>query len=199
MADPLVPVSDYHSAHGVYLDHEPVQRFQIGPSVAFQHDLATGLPEHYQFCDVLYCDPPWANGFDEFNRRAGVDDGRTYRQFMGAMAGALETVTQPAFIVTGRHALKMLPKPAQVVPIQLNQYASVAIVYNTEISSTPGTATELLRLLAQSYDSVGDFCCGYGRTLKAFHRQGKPFVGSDINAGCIGYIAMHAPDWRRDV
>jgi hypothetical protein len=199
MAEPLVPVSDYHSAHGAPIDYEPVHRTQIGPSIAFQHDLTTGVPEHYQFCDVLYCDPPWANGFEEFNRRAGVADGRTYRQFVDSLGRVVESATQPAFIVTGRHALKMLPKPAQVVPIQLNQYASVAIVYNTELSSTPGTATELLRMLAQQYDSVGDFCCGYGRTLKAFHRQGKPFVGSDINAGCIGYIASHAHTWRRSV
>jgi hypothetical protein len=195
MAD-SIPRSDYHSAHTMPLiNYEPREEFRIGASIAFRHDLTEGLTPHFQFCDAVYADLPWANGFDEFNRRAGVEDGRTYREFMTSVAEAVDSLERPTVLVTGRHALKMLPKPDAVHTLQLNQYQSVALLYRCDPKPFWATATDLLVDWAVEFDSIGDFCCGYGRALKVFHRRGKPFVGSDFNPYCIGYIAAHAEEW----
>lgn len=174
-------------------------RWSDGSSSAFVHDLIGGpLPRAYSTCDVLYTDLPWQKGFSTFNERAGVDDGRTYRGFMAAVSNVIASLpsSRPAYLVTGRHALSLLPEPAQVLDTRLNEDASVIVVYN---ASKPhgkfGEARELLRSLAAQYERVGDFCCGYGSAARAFRRQGKTFVASDVNPRCIGYIAAHAGDW----
>lgn len=191
-----VPSSDYHSAHKPALTHIlPAERVERGGSTAFAHDITTGMPSEYDACDVLYADLPWRNGMDEFNHRAGIQ-GLTYKQFMGAMSDIATNDPRPVVYVTGQHALKSLPKADHVAPLHLNEWAAIAIMYRP---STPtrkwGTATELLLDLANRHDRVGDFCCGYGRTLKIFAKAGNRFTGSDYNTQCIGYIANHIDEW----
>jgi hypothetical protein len=194
----LVPRYDYHGAHKPTVDAPRCTHWCDRSSSAFVHDLIGGsLPHAYGTCDVLYTDLPWQKGFDTFNKRAGIDDGRTYREFMAAVSGVITGTTQPAYLVTGRHALSLLPEPAQVLATRLNEDASVIIAYNVpKTHKTFGEARELLRSLATQYERVGDFCCGYGSAARAFRRQGKTFVASDVNPYCIGYIATHAKDWE---
>lgn len=193
----LIPRYDYHGAHKPTVDAPRRMRWSDGSSLAFVHDLISGpLPRVYGTCDVLYTDLPWQNGFGIFNERAGIDDGRTYREFMAAVSGVVTGAPQPVYLVTGRHALKLLPEPAQVLVTRLNEDASVIVTYNVqEMHKKFGEARELLRSLAAQHERVGDFCCGYGSAARAFRRQGKTFVASDVNPQCIGYIATHAEDW----
>jgi 2-polyprenyl-3-methyl-5-hydroxy-6-metoxy-1,4-benzoquinol methylase len=74
----------------------------------------------------------------------------------------------------------------------------VAAYHTTDMPQRCGTDIEVIGHLARRYARVGDFCCGYGRTLRLFARHGKRFTGSDYNARCIGYIAEHAPEWAPD-
>ena len=195
----LVPSYDYHGAHRLTVDAPRRKRWSDGSSLAFVHDLIGGsLPRAYGDCDVLYTDLPWQKGFGTFNERAGIDDGRTYREFMAAVSGVIASTpsSRPVYLVTGRHALSLLPEPAQVLKTRLNEDASVVAAYNVhESHKTFGEARELLRSLAAQYERVGDFCCGYGSAARAFRRQGKTFVASDVNPHCIGYIATHVKDW----
>jgi hypothetical protein len=192
-----IPNYDYHSAHKPTVEAAARKRWTDGSSIAFVHDIIhKTLPADYDSCDVLYADPPWQMGFTAFNQRAGVDDGRTYRDFMAALSRLIGAETRPLYLVTGRHALKSLPDPAQVLNTRLNEDASVIVAYNTPRTRRSfGEARELLRALATEYERVGDFCCGYGSAPRAFRRQGKTFVASDINPQCIGYIAKHAAGW----
>ncbi len=50
--------------------------------------------------------------------------------------------------------------------------------------------------LAERYNRVGDFTCGYGRVGRIFSGAGKTWVMSDYNPTCIGYIGMNASGWR---
>lgn len=194
----MIPAYDYHGAHKRTVDAPRRMRWSDGSSSAFVHDLISGtLPRAYSTCDVLYTDLPWQKGFNTFNERAGIDDGRTYREFMAAVSSVIasQPPSRPVYLVTGRHALSLLPEPAQVLATRLNEDAAVIVAYNAHESQRFGEARELLRSLATRHERVGDFCCGYGSAARAFRRQGKTFVASDVNPRCIGYIAAHVEGW----
>jgi hypothetical protein len=187
--------------HSVYLDPIPalpVQRWAGHGSVAFVHDILAGpLPAEYASCDVLYADLPWRAGFGRYNQRAGVTDGRTFRQFMTAVAAVLDQHRGPAVLVTGKHALPYLPAPSQLVPLTMPvlDQPALAVLYNMAVSGEWVTTDDLLAYLAAAYIRVGDFCCGYGRTARTFAEAGRTFVASDHNPECVGYVAAHAASW----
>jgi hypothetical protein len=195
----MIPTVAYHGAHKDTVDAEPLDRWEGTRCVAFVHDLITSpeLPDQYGPCDVLVTDLPWQIGFDTFNERAGVDDGRTYAQFMARVSEIVEGESVPVWLVTGRHALPKLPTPDAVLDMRLNEDTAVAVGYRpgAEVDGRYGVAPEFLHALAQMYGCAGDFCAGYGRTGRFFLRSGKRAVLSDFNPRCIGYIAEHAPGW----
>lgn len=181
------------------VDAPPVQRWEGAGCLAFTHDLMTSpqLPSEYLVCDALVADLPWQKGYETFNQRAGIDDGRTYATFMARVAEIVESTTVPLWLVTGKHALPKLPRPDAALSMRLNEDDAVAFGYRPgpEVDRSYGVAPEFLHALAQSYDVAGDFCCGYGRTARVFLRAGKRAVVSDFNPRCIGYIAENAPSW----
>jgi hypothetical protein len=194
-----IPTVNYHGAHKPPVDAPPVDRWE-GPScTAFVHDLLASptLPDEFDQCDVLVTDLPWQVGFDTFNKRANITDGRTYGTFMVRVSELVESTRTPLYLVTGRHALVKLPTPDVVLPMRLNEDEAVAVGYRpgNEADGRYGVAPEFLHTLAQRYDIAGDFCCGYGRTARFFLRSGKKAVMSDVNPTCIGYIAQNATAW----
>lgn len=196
----MIPTVAYHGAHAPPVDAPPLQRWEGERCVAFVHDILTSptLPDIYGQCDVMAIDLPWQNGYERFNERAGIADGRTYAQFMARVSELVETGSvPPLYLVTGKHALPRLPKPDVVLPMRLNEDEAVAIGYRPGLESEGqyGVAPEFLHALAQRYECAGDWCCGYGRTGRFFLRSGKRAVLSDFNPQCIGHIAEHAPAW----
>jgi hypothetical protein len=186
----------YHSALHPAIFAERVARVEHpNGSIAMVHDVMDGLPEEMNDCDVLYADLPWRDGFGRFNRRAGVRDDRTYPALMRAVSEALNASSAAAVMVTGKHAKRLLPPADAEVPVTLNGGPSVAYVYRMEALPMPGPnreylpARDLLAFLADRYDRVGDFCCGYGRSGRTFIGAGKTAVLSDLNPMCIGMIA----------
>lgn len=199
----LIPTTAYHGAHRPVVDGLPaVERFDTHPGlVAFRHDLLTDgpLPADYATADVLVTDLPWRLGFDTFNERAGITDDRTYDEFLDVISHIVETTTIPVYLITGRHALSKLPTPATTIPMALNENDAIAVAYRPgdEADGSYGTAPEFLHALTtRGYATVGDPCCGYGRTARVFLRAGKAAVVSDMNPTCIGYISQHAQEWH---
>lgn len=194
----------YHSANLLPVhDIVPVDRWEgEDGSVAFVHDLLSGdvnvLPSEYDRCDVLYADLPWRSGFETFNDRAGIHDGRTYPEFMAAVSRAVIAANRPTVLLTGKHALRYLPEPAQTLPARMmgTGEAALAVFYNLVTGKTWAPSYGVPLQLARTYTCVGDFCCGYGNVLRAFAQEGKQFVGSDYNPACIGYVAEHAITWQ---
>lgn len=191
---PSLPTHEYHSQLHPPVKAEPVDRFELDGSVAFRHDLTDGLPAEYADCDLLYSDLPWQAGMDEFNSRSGSST--TYAELLRSVSAVVSASFVPVVLVTGRHAVKRLPTADQEMRVDLNGTPAVALIYGQRVPRA-NTATELLVRLTDGYGRVGDFCCGYGRTLRLFQAAGKSWVGSDNNARCIGYIAAHAPGWSR--
>jgi hypothetical protein len=198
-----IPSASYHGAHKPTVNAPAVQRWEGGGCVAFVHDLMSSpaLPGEYVDCDVLVADLPWQVGFETFNQRAGLTDGRSYASFMARVSEIVEATTVPVYLVTGKHALPKLPTPDVALPMRLNEDEAVAYGYRPggEADGGYGVTQEFLYALAQRYAVAGDFCCGYGRTGRFFLRSGKRAVLSDFNAQCIGYIAEHADAWVRDL
>ena len=192
-------MSGYHSVHAPRVPVEPCRRWEGGGSVALVHDVMAGpLPAEFEACDVLYADLPWRTGFDGYNGRAGVDDGRTYPAFMAAVSRVVEAQNRPVVLVTGRHALSMLPKPVQKLPVVMpvaNRQPALALVYGCVLRCDWEDTAGLVARLATWYRRVGDFCCGYGQSARAFAAAGRRFVASDYNPECVGYIAQHADSW----
>lgn len=195
----MIPTVDYHGAHRAPVETLAVQRWEGSGVTTFVHDLmlSPALPREFDRCDVLVTDLPWQVGYETFNQRAGVDDDRTYAQFMAHVSAIVEATTVPLYLITGRHALSKLPEPDAVLPMRLNEDDAVAVGYRPggEADGKYGVAPEFLHALAQRYDVAGDFCCGYGRTARFFLRSGKQAVVSDFNGSCVGYVAGHAPSW----
>ena len=195
----LIPTVAYHGAHKSTVAASPVQRWEGAGCLAFVHDLmsAPTLPGEFLICDVLVTDLPWRIGYETFNRRAGVIDGRTYGTFMTRVSEIVESTSVPLYLITGKHALRHLPAPDCALFMRLNEDDALAIGYRPggEVERSYGVSQEFLAELARRYDVAGDFCAGYGRTARFFLRAGKRAVMSDYNARCIGYIAEHAASW----
>lgn len=197
-----IPATDYHSAHRPPQQIAEVKRWEGNGCLAFAHDLMSlpVLPPEFGACDVLTAEIPWQRGFGTFNERAGVDDGRTYKAFLGRVSDIVDAATVPVYLITGRHALPRLPAPDTITDTRLNEWDAVILGYRPDPaigSETFGVVQEMLHRLAQTYECAGDFCCGYGRTGRFFLRSGKRAVLSDFNASCVGYVAEHAPGWAK--
>jgi hypothetical protein len=168
---------------------------ELPGGIAFQHDIRTGLSLEFGVCDVIYAEPPWPDGFETFNERAGTTGG-TYRELMQAIAKAVLSDTKaPAVLLVGERAIKLLPPFLDHVKTILNGNEVWAISYRTRLPATPRTSEELVAWLATRFQCVGDFCCGYGKAGRIFYRAGKRFVLADYNARCIGHIAVHGKGW----
>lgn len=197
----ILSTTHYHGGHRRPLDGVTPrrERFDMPGLTAFVHDLLTDgpLPADYEPAEVLVTDLPWRIGFDTFNQRAGIGDGRTYGEYMTAVAEFVERSSVPVYLVTGKHALAYLPAPATTVPMMLNQDEAIAICYRpgAEVDGQYRNTWEFLAELSDRYDTAGDPCCGYGRTARVFLRAGRQAVVSDMNPLCIGYIADHAAEW----
>lgn len=191
-------MSLYHSALKSQVWEGPgCDRFNLGQSVAFVHNVFEHLPtDEYSKCDILYMEPPWPSGYGVFNRRAHVEEGRTYGELMRRIGTIISSVSIPVALLIGKKAAACLPQPDYVRETRLNGGKAWLAGYRLQVDDTRSSRT-ILRELAERFNCVGDPFCGYGYSGQAFREQGKDFVLSDHNPKCIGYIAEHAEGWGR--
>lgn len=190
----------YHSAHLPIKGAPPaLSGWSNEHGTAFVHDLMSSdaLPAAYAAADVIYTEPPWKQGFDVFNERAGVADGRTYEQFMRHIDALLSGSKIPVMVVTGKIGAKFMPNAERQRGIWLSGPSLDArlVSYGPSVVKVAPTSADLLRTIALEFHCGGDFCAGYGRTVKAFVSRGQRFVASDYSAEAIGYIAANVREW----
>lgn len=165
---------------------DPLDRAVFDDGLAFQHDIFNGLPIEYYGCAALYSELPWRKGFDVFEGRAGVK-GRSYNDFLDAVRSAVRFLAVPTVIITGAHAVKRL-QPDRAVETRLNGEKMLALCWNISPPESED-CKDVLWLMANACASIGDFCCGYGRTARFAREAGARFVVSDYNGSCIRYVA----------
>jgi len=185
---------NYHSALTQPLKIEKeLSYYGNNGNFVIKRDICKGLPEEFRLCDVIYSEPSWLMGYEKFLSRASTE-GSDYKKYIESISGIIKKTNKPIWIVTGRHALKHFPIPHHSQEIKLFHHDAFLLGWNdrsldwTDFGSIK-TTDNLLEILSDTYDRVGDFCCGYGNTARAFLNKGKEFVMSDINGKCVYYIA----------
>lgn len=191
----------YHTALKPTEDYPESEGFQIGKSLAFAYDLeaSNDLPTVYNYCDILYTEIPWRDGYTKFNERAGVK-GSDYDSFLARISHIINTTQKHFVIICGKKIIGKLPKPSNALDVDLNGYPSKALLYGVDPEGlNTSNFITLLQSLSQRYNKIGDFCCGYGNTGKVFRENSKEFVMSDVNKKCIGYIQANVKGWNATV
>ena len=155
---------------------------------AFVFDITSGfLPKEYDQCDVFYSEPAWLDGYNIFLERANRSNTSDYDDYLKALSKIIST-GKPTIMIIGKHAIKHLPKYDCAADVVLNGYKTNAYSWNCDLCGNFSTNNDLIEYVAKKYDVIGDFCCGYGNTLKIAKKYGKKCVLSDINKKCISYI-----------
>jgi hypothetical protein len=182
---------EYHSALSKKTtDIQSVYKIQINDnSFAITHDVFDNLPQEYDNVDIFYSEISWQHGIKIFNERSGVE--RDFYQYMERISQIITHYNKPTIIICGKNALKHLPEPKQIIETKLKlakNSKALAAVYNFEYTGPYETTDDIIETLADTYNCIGDFCCGYGRSGYIFNKKNKDFVQSDYNPKCIGYI-----------
>lgn len=178
----------YHSALKPEIDLlPPLDYFQNGKDLVFQHDVTNGIPVIYSVCDVIYSEPAWKDGYEKFVNRSNLPSGN-YLLYILQLNHFIENTAKPVYLVLGSHVLKEFKKPNWIVPIKLHGYATNLCIWN-DVKLVAKTNYEAIELLSRKYNKVGDFNAGYGNTARIFNENGKNFVCSDLNPKCVYYIA----------
>lgn len=188
----------YHSAQLPQVGAKPRQACADG--LVFVHDLlsSTTLPGQYAGVSAIYADLPWAQGFATFNKRAGISDGRTFAEFLDHLDKLAADADRPVFLVTSPTGAGYLS--SRRYPITLDRpgakdVKATVVAYNT-VAPLERTTSKLIERLCRDEASVGDFCCGYGTTVRSARRWNTPFVASDYSAEAVGYVCANYRRWH---
>jgi len=187
----------YHSALKKELSIQDELDFYQTESIVFRHDICGNFPKYYSDCDVLYAEPAWLDGYFKFMDRADHER-TTYEEYLDALTKIINHWNRPLWLIIGSHALKKLPVPERMEKIILYGYPTNLIGWNDTHNYRFKTNYDFIEKLAERYDRVGDFCCGYGNTGKIFSEHQKSFVMSDINGKCVFYIAKNLMGYKHD-
>ncbi len=179
----------YHTAlaSGKIENVSAVDEFHYGNSVAFRHDIFDEYPTIYDTCDIIYFDPPWREGAKVFDARVNIS-GRTFGQFTDRLSELISITKAPVILSCGEWGKKQLPTPDWTMRANLKGTVGKCYLFGYR-AEQPDDDLHLLPYLAERYNRLGNWFCGYGNLAFEAVKRGKSFVVSDYNPQCIGYIA----------
>ena len=158
-------------------------------NVVFRHDITIGIHPLFKGANVIYIEPPWKDGYEEFNGRAGINTALSYNDYLETIKKVIIELNKPSVCIMGKHMQQTL-SPDLVIDIKLHNYKCLAGLWKIELGSdNPKDSYSLIEILASKYNRVLDFCCGYGNTGLIFKDHGKRFIMSDLNGRCVAYVA----------
>lgn len=173
------------------VSHEGANGLSLAYDVAAMH----GLPDAFASVDVLYAEPPFPAGWKTFHDRVDLEPAMSYKEFIALCSR--QYLFRPGVLILGNQATRYAG-PARAVTRHLLHRKSLdqvnALWYGIDPPEEDmANVTDVINHLATQFDTVGDFCCGYGVTGRIFADHGKRYVMSDVNPRCVGYIA--AQEW----
>lgn len=158
-----------------------------GTVTALQHDInSEDIPKEFYEADAIYVEMSWRAGYKKFVE-GSVAEGSTFKDYCQSIKRVAETLGVPTFIITNRNFLKNL-QPQRTEEILYDVYDSndICAIWNYD-GEIPNHSDELSKLVCNTYGTVLDFCCGYGRLAD----YGTKCILADINYGCIQDIKEH--------
>jgi hypothetical protein len=183
----------YHSALWEEVDLEPVTECSFSGGEAFQWDISSGIPEKFSKCGAVYSEPPWRRGFEEFNKRAGVNPSGGYNDLLRSIQKACLEFGKPCFLVVSKADRKKYDKASGHFQIVFDSHGGscICVCYNVEVPNFGDgmTTSSLLKWMTKKYGVIGDFCCGYGTTGQRVLKNGGEVALCDYNAKCIAVVA----------
>ena len=183
---------------GQELDVTPCDLFESESGIAFVHNLESGIDDRLSKADVLYSDLPWEQGFNLFYESAQVEQGVTYLEFLAGIRDEIIRLDKPTLLPIGNKALKIM-QPDTAGTVILNRKEVRLALWGIDDTWERINVIDILHDLAETYDTIGDFACGYGRSGRIFVEHGKRFVMSDFNPHCIGFVKQALPKWKENL
>tara|TARA_B100001057_G_scaffold500494_1_gene615891 strand:- start:694 stop:1305 length:612 start_codon:yes stop_codon:yes gene_type:complete len=193
----------YHTAMKINIDTfndiMPEEYFEKNENIVFRYDLMNFDKLHYfEKADVIYSEPPFPHGFKIFNERADIEDQRSYSDFAKSLSLSIKNINKPTFIICGKILLKKLPQAKNVFPIKLSVHNldTFVAVWNYQVKFNISDTNDLIKNIAKEFNTIGDFCCGYGNNIFKFisHDQ-KKFIASDLNGKCVAIVKKRLKDY----
>jgi hypothetical protein len=174
----------YHSALKDELEIDSkLDHYTNNGNEVFAWDITQGIHDSFWRADAIYSEPSWRDGYTRFMQRAGKQNGE-FKEYLCAIADAIGQLQMPTYVLIGKHMLKALHPPT-VIGVRIHGYGALAGIWNAESPTSIIDAEDLCQFVCMKYETVLDFCCGYGNVAKYARR----FVCSDVNRKCVYYVA----------
>jgi hypothetical protein len=157
--------------------------YQNNGNAVLQHDICGDIPKIFFGADVVFSVMAWRAGYKHFIENTIAKES-TFIEYCEGMRRTIEELNKPSFVISNKTFVKNLGSQ-RIEPIRFDRFNSddVCAIWNYK-GDIPSTTTELMRFIGDRYDTVLDFCCGYGEIA----HYSKHFILSDINTGCLDYV-----------
>lgn len=158
--------------------------FEKDGNYVLQHDIsAKNIPDVFCKANAVFSVMSWRMGYKHFTQNT-IAEKSTFDEYCAGISRTITRLKIPSFIITNRTFANKLGAD-RLVPIKFDRFGSndLCAVWNYD-GKIPETTTELMQWIGQKWDTVLDFCCGYGEITYYVNHA----VLSDINTGCLDYV-----------
>lgn len=172
--------------------------YESNGDVVFRHDISKGVSPRFRNADCIYSEPAWRHGYKKFMQRSNTTQYPPYKDYLLNQEKVIKELGIPSFILCGADMLRTL-KPQWVQDIYFYPYKDKKNFkiagYNSEQFKF-SSDHELLKILAEKFDTILDFNCGYGNVIPFIREKGKHFILSDICGQAILKVAKDYMDYK---
>lgn len=181
----------YHTAIG----SAEIKHAEIEPGIyrspqftSFVWNVCDGFHEEFKTADCIFVEPSWLHGYGKFTKGTEAD-GTTYHDYLEGIKDIINRLNVPTFLLCGKQVCTML-KPDREKEIQFlfHKMSTSVAVFNTKEALPFQNEIELREYVAEKFNCILDFSCGYGILAKHILRQNKKAILTDINTDCIRYL-----------
>ncbi len=153
---------------------------------AFVHNILNGTDERFLYADAIYSEISWQKGFEKFMKRANVEDFRTYKEYIDSIIAVVKWLGVPTILICGKTGITGYDWKHETY---FSAVKCKAVAYGFNCKKVKFDTTDLyMDYLAETKETLLDFCCGYGNILRFCDLHDTKFICSDINEDCINYI-----------
>lgn len=181
----------YHTAVGDYSLKDVYDISGIYRSdniTTFTWDVCKGFHQEFAKADCIYVEPSWLPGYKKFT--AGTEaENSTYKNYVAGIKEIVKKLNVPTFCLCGYQGCKML-KPDIIYEMYFvfHDCKTYMAIWNVDGNIPFGNEVEARKYVAQKYNCILDFSCGYGIVADEVVKNGKKVILSDISSDCIHYI-----------